>query len=234
MELAVGCPVRDRAWILPAWFEHVEAACERAGIEPRYLFVADPWNDADTVKACGIGAAERNRSIEVDVVDEGDRGPYRREWHRSRLAEMVVVRDRLLALARSYEPDLFWSLDSDILTHPDSLVSALEGIGRFDAVGMKAFMSPGTSCPSYAMLRGESWHRPNQDGFFPVDVIMASKLMTPKAYYVNYAYDDRGEDIGWSKCARVAGVKLGWDGRVCSKHVMRPWNLDVLDERCGY
>jgi hypothetical protein len=68
----------------------------------------------------------------------------------------------------------------------------------------------------------------------PVDVIMAMKLMKPSAYWVDYRDHEQGEDVGWSIACQEQHLRLGWDGRVCSKHVMKPEQLDPIDARCGY
>ena len=88
---------------------------------------------------------------------------------------------------------------------------------------------------SYAnIVNAHSLIRPDCLGVIPVDVIMAIKLMTPEALQEDYCFDTNGEDIGWSKSATAQGLKLAFDGRVCSKHVMRPGQLEKLDPRCGF
>jgi hypothetical protein len=71
-------------------------------------------------------------------------------------------------------------------------------------------------------------------GCHKADVIMAVKLMSPAAYNVDYEVHRQGEDIGWSIAARKKGVKLGWDGRTVSKHLMTKDALDKIDKRVGF
>lgn len=156
-------------------------------------------------------------------------------WVHERYEHMAGVRNRLLGIVRLHRPEWFWSVDSDVLVHPDTLRSALSLTDRFDAVGSKCYMTgPERDFPSFGM-----WHpgaggisRYDSNGQFPVDIIMAIKLMSPGAYGVDYAFHHQGEDLGWSFACRDAGLKLGWDGAITSRHVCEPELLDVDDARC--
>jgi hypothetical protein len=241
--IAIGCPVWRRDWVLPAWFAFVETACLKAGVgEPKYCFVGDPDNDLDTW-AVIEQAAGNGREVYVEVEPES-RGNDKRSWIPPRIERMVVLRNKLLGMVRQLEPDYFLSLDSDILLNPQALGQMIESLGSFDAVGTRCYMGPpsrnpgpgrGTSLPSYGMLtRNGGLRRVDSEGVFQVDVIMAAKLMSPKAYAIDYSADNRGEDVAWSRNARSAGLRLGWDGRSVSKHVMKPEYLAKVDDRCGY
>lgn len=236
MSLVVGCPIKDRAWIIPFWFGYMHAACAAAGLSPHVVFVGDPETDPYTFNA--IVDEMSHHSIDVSYVTvPGDGECYTRDWTPERYDHMVLLRNALLQHVRELDPALFWSLDSDILPAESALSSAIEMLGSFDAVGMRCFMTGGAdlSCPSFGMVNDGGLTRGDQpDGHFPVDVIMASKLMTRKAYNVDYSFHPQGEDVGWSANARAAGCKLGWDGRSASKHVMSPSELDVIDERVGF
>lgn len=229
MRLLVGCPVAFREWILPRWFDHVRKAVDVAGVEAGFVFVCD----------------DRDPSLPVIVEHAPDavvvpcttrRGMDKREWNPNRYREMVMFRNALLRAVRRDGPDAFLSLDSDILAHPDQVAVLVESLERFDAVGGRCYMtSTGRKFPSYAHLtRSRSLLRTDATGVFGVDVIMAIKLMGPAAYDVDYELHAQGEDVGWSVAARERGVRLGWDGRVISKHVMRPHLLDVVDARVGF
>lgn len=235
MRLVVGCPVRDRAWIMERWFEHVEAAVP-AGADVHYVFCGDPQTDAASFRVIDRECLVRSRDRTVVELDEIYSPSYKRVWNLDRFSHMVRLRNSLLVHVRRLEPDFFWSLDSDILAAPSALSGALEGADRFDAVGTKLYMTPkGTVAPSYGMLNPQGGlRRPDSDGFFKVDVIMASKVMAPKAYAVDYELHRQGEDIGWSIAARAAGCSLGWDGRTTSRHVMSESDLAGIDTRAGF
>jgi hypothetical protein len=230
MTVLVGCPVAHRAWVLPQWFDHVEKACALVGVKPEYAFVVDPSDESWPV------IRERTAGA-VIVPTANTKGDDTRNWASPhRFHEMVELRNALLAAVRTRQPEVFLSLDSDILLHPAHLQSMLEALHEYDAVGGKCFMTEtGTDFPSWAQLgRDGGLIRTDAWGLFPVDVIMAIKLMSPRAYAIDYEHDILGEDIGWSKACARAGVTLGWDGRVSSKHVREPHMLEQVDPRVGY
>lgn len=227
--LLVGCPVSRREWVLPAWLTAVTVSCARAGLEPAFVFVGDRSDPSFDV----IGRHAPS-SVVVEVTDL--RAIDRRQWGPRRYQRMVELRNRLLGAVREMEPAQFLSLDSDILLHPDAVMSLLEALDSYDAVGARCYMTEwGVSAPSYGQLgRQGTLQRTDTCGLVPVDVIMAAKMMRPTAYKVDYRFDMQGEDIGWSKACAEAGLRLGWDGRVISKHVLNPSMLDRVDPRVGF
>lgn len=217
-----------REWSLPMWFDHVELAC---GATPRYVFIGDQDNDPETY------AVIKERAGDFVWVQEPEARPLDiREWNPRRYTRMAEVRNKLLAAVREIGPDVFFSLDSDVLLHPDALRGMLGVLDEGNAVGGKVFLSEyGRECPSWATLGREgSIRRSDSSGTFPVDVIMAVKLMSPAAFAVDYRFDLQGEDIGWSKAARETGVKLMWYGGVTSKHLFTPAQLHEVDDRVGW
>lgn len=236
--LLIGAPVRAREWIIERWMDHIEAAAAGAGLTPAYVLVGDRRDPTVDLAERRCGLLGRDFRLvhegEPDLVDE-------RTWaNPGRFARMAYLRNQLLGAVREIGPDLFWSVDSDILMHPRSLVTAIPLLERFAAVGNRCYMSEvGYDAPNWAV-----WHPgagglvrfgddPEVLGEWPVNIIMAAKLMTPAAYAVDYGDHHQGEDCFWSLACKVAGLKLGWAGP-CSKHVMRPELLYVVDPRCGY
>jgi hypothetical protein len=229
VNLVVGCPVSCREWILPTWFRHIERAAEVAGLQPSFTFVCHPH---DRSWACLLEHAPEATIVPASF----NRGNDERRWNPPRYLQMVELRNELLAAVREQQPDLFLSIDSDILLHPDQLKLMIECLDRFDAVGGRCYMtSSGTRFPSWGRLsKYGNLQRTDADGTFAVDVIMAVKLMAPAAYAVDYQFDMQGEDIGWCRAAAQAGVRLGWDGRVIAKHVLAPHLLTARDPRVGF
>lgn len=231
----VGCPVRSRGWILRHWHEHLLAAADRVGIEPELVFVGDVQRDRDSFDVIDeLGPAV--------VVDHPQRNiADHRDWCRHRYVQMVEIRNALLGAVREVGPDVFVSLDSDILLHPDALKFGLETLATdprgFAAVGLRAFLNtpPGRRCPTYAMFNGaHALRRRDTEGVIKVDVLMAAKIMSPAAYSIDYVLHHHGEDPGWSRKVKEAGLVLGWDGRTVSKHIMAPAYLERPDPRCDW
>lgn len=229
--LLVGCPVNRREWIIERWLEHLHAAAAKAGMAPEVLLLGAE-HDETIARARKVG---ERLAICVRAVDSGEhRSPNLtagnaerdgwRRWSSARLSHMVHLRNRLLAEVRKREPGLFLSLDSDVLLHEQGLVTMLQTISTtdFSAVGSKTYMTnTADRAPNYALI-DETGRlvRPNSEAVRRVDVLMAVKLMTATAYAVDYEFDARGEDIGWSLACARHGLQLGWDGRVTSQHVM--------------
>jgi len=235
--LAVGCPVRDRAWAIPFWFEHLLNALGPAEIDRSdvtAVFVGD-YSEDGTFRVIEENCLKY--SINLLVMDRpGTGGTYVRDWKMSRYEQMAELRNALLDGVQSIGPDLFWSLDSDILVADQTLASAIDALDAFDAVGSRCYLSnKGTWCPNYANLSSTgSLLREDSDALKKVGVLMAAKLMTPQAYQIRYVGHRQGEDIGWSLNARKAGLVLGWDGRTISKHVFTPSRINEIDPRCGF
>lgn len=210
----VGCPVRNRAWILPRWFDATREAFAVAGIEPVYVFAIGDSDD-DT-----RALVEAQSSYSIVTRGESDERPH--QWNAKRFAEMAGVRNQLLGVVREHRPDYFLSVDSDILLAPETLVQLLETVPGYAAVGGKCYMTPrGRLYPSYGMLQLATLRREDSAAVLAdVDVVMALKLMTPAAYNVDYRPHDFGEDVGWSVAVRELGGRLAWDGRTTNAHVM--------------
>lgn len=230
--ILVGCPVRKREWILPMWREYVYCSFENAGLDsPKFIFVvgADDqesvdWEDAESI-----------------VVEEESREDVR-FWEGDRYHHMVFLRNKLLSRVREIGPDLFLSLDSDILLHPEAMSSMMSVLSQDEgawAIGGKANMDSGNYSPSYGIWCNKSQHnlgfrREPSDDIRVVDIIMAVKLMRESAYSVDYEWHHWGEDIGWSLAVARQGGTFLWDGTVTNKHVMRKEGLGEIDARCGY
>jgi len=213
----VGCPVLLRAWAMPGWFAHLDAAAARAGAHLEFIFVGASW-DLNTWQAIHAGVGARDVT-EITVPEP--RHDDRRDWASpGRKQRMVDLRNTLLGRVRELAPDWFLSIDSDIDLHPDALGYLLETCSsRFDAAGAAVNLVAGA--PNYYIRnRGGGLERPPQRNpvVIGVDVIAAVKLMSPAAYQIDYTYNDHGEDVGWSDAARAAGLRLGWDARCWSTH----------------
>lgn len=238
MNLLVGCPVLHREWILDRWFDYVLHAALKAGFDEEnlsFVFVGDPVKDPETWEII-----RRRDPLASEVWVPDPRPRDKREWKDSRYRRMVFLRNSLLQQVRLEAPDLFLSLDSDVLLHKDALTRMIElstaAGGLYDAVGSRCYLhARGTKCPSWANLsKLGQLQRSDTEGTHRVDCIFAIKLMTPAAYAVDYRNDTQGEDTGWAKNVKAAGLKLGYTGEVASKHVMDPKFLDVVDERIGW
>lgn len=238
--LAVGCPVRSRAWILDRWFQHTVDACDSAGVEATFVFAVDERDESFPI------IDRWSRHVDVEVTELHEDGPADRNWNnRDRLEHMVDVRNRLLGLVRELGAGLFWSLDSDILVPPLALRSALNYLNDrgLDGVATLTWMvSTGFEWPNFGQWspsHGGLLRFPARPGIqLPAQIIMAAKLLGPRAFGVDYRLQpidpNAGEDIGWSLAAGAAGCQFGVDGSHPAKHVMGVDMLDAVDRRVGW
>lgn len=236
MRVLVGCPVSSREWIIESYMDFATFAVAQVTDDFEFVFLSgkdDPTNDLI------VSSAERLR-VGTTIIGTGeDARADVRAWNHDRYEHMADLRNQLLAHVRYEEPDIFLSLDSDMLMHPKQFESMMAHLSDYDAIGGKAYLSSsGRHCPTWGKFKkgtkGGAFTRHDAEYVFRVDVLMAIKAMTPAAYNVDYEATNVGEDIGWSLNAREQKLKLGWDGKFTTKHVMHPDRVDVVDDRCGY
>lgn len=224
--------------------DHLAWATVEAGIHDEDVKLVFVSHEEDPTNPILRTTADLYGFQSLFVTDEQPPTVEPRSWEPARLRTMVRVRNALLGAVRELEPDLFLSLDTDILLHPKALrkmIRLLEVAGkqhaRPSATSHCVWLDEtGTKYPNFAMLtpRGQLRREATTGDVMGVHVLMAAKLMTPRAYAVDYEYDSRGEDIGWSLAVRQQGMRLAWTGSVTSKHCYLPEHIDRVDRRCGY
>ena len=233
MKLLVGCPTRNRTWILEKWRDHVEGATPGSW-DLEYLFVIGE-DDTETFEL--IKDWKRTHIV---FVEEQDPGMIRSWGKPGRYDHMVFLRNTMLSKVRHLNPDLFLSLDSDILLGQDTIRNMYETLTKyeFDAVGGLTWFDPVdplcTNVAKWVSSSKSGFKRVQSRGTHKVDIIMGIKLMTPAAYNVDYCYHHLGEDLGWNKNMFLAGKQMGLDGRTANKHIMKPEYMDRKDKRVGW
>ena len=133
MKLVVGCPVHERGWILPAWLEHLRDW--KADIE--LVFVVTPGEDETVDIIDNITWAP----VHTFEMLEGTHGTERDWGNKDRLDTLVACREALRREAAVLEPDLFFSVDSDILVQGGSLPKLLYALADYDAVSPLVYLS---------------------------------------------------------------------------------------------
>lgn len=230
--IVVGCPVADREWVIAHWLDHIVRAASLARVEVEVVLIGPADDPTSSLAREHANALElpllwfdSGESVDDCARQVSELGGDEHAWPDVRLRHLVRLRNQLLDLVRSKSPELFLSIDSDVLLHERALDLMVELLthSRYAAVGGKVHLSPfNQDAPNYAQLTGGGrLHRVDSTNVLEVDAIMALKLMHPDAYAIDYAFDARGEDIGWSTACRQRGLRLAWDGRVTSQHLMR-------------
>ncbi len=237
-KLIIGCPLKGRSNIIEHWLQHSILSAGQTDINFAFWFLIDRNDPVADDLIDLFNKYELINHLNVDFFEpfDGKGSTKEHHWHKEKYEYMVELRNTLLGQVRKVKPDFFLSLDSDILLQKQTISNLLETSSKFDAVGGRTYLSYNSKLPSYAMLNKSTsnLHRPDIDQICKVDVIMAIKLMKERAYNVDYAYDSRGEDIGWSLNAKKEKVSLGYDGRVANKHIMEESMLGTIDKRVGY
>lgn len=233
-DIMIGCPTQNRSWILPKWKEYVDAAIPD-GWDARFIFAVPTWDNETTEL---VSSWENTQIIPTSEPCREDVRPWANKDSYNHMAEL---RNTILRYVRGHHPDLYLSLDSDILLHPLAVQNMYETMQTYgaNAVSSKVFLDQVdwnvTNAAAWVNpVTCQSFMRHLSEGTYPVDVIMAIQMMDNLAYNVNYEYHDMGEDFGWCKNLGRSGASVYFDSRVKSKHVMTQEWLDKVDPRVGY
>lgn len=221
MNLVIGAPCKDRAWILPEWLYAIESQ----GVEADIICLVSASEDGTEEildKAEGLTVLFDDRpgrnTTEIDGHAWGDLNTY---------AYMSSLRNRLVDEAIAYQADYFFSLDTDIILPPGALLQLLDFAEKH----------PGVVAPAVNMTTGTTawntmdWvdretpgmaHRPVVDPQGGrVDVIMAAMLLDRSGMECVWGAHGQGEDVGYCLDAARRQVPLWWLPSVKCEHRMR-------------
>lgn len=240
MELVIGAPVFQRAWVLDEWFSHLAGQGLPHDLQVRdvTILLNDGGSSDGTLDI--IDEWDERVGWSVEVIDSSDHGEHvaSRAWSGKRYSLMADLRNQLLARVRELRPTYYWSHDTDILAPPETLMTLLEGQGRFDGTAPTVYMTEHSTLHPNSMrfIHGDRVRRtvPKGPDFWRVGVAFASVLMNKELYAVDYAGHEQGEDIGWGLNARRAGLTFGVHPGCKCKHVMTLSQLGRVDHRVGF
>jgi hypothetical protein len=233
MKLVIACPIYKRDWILPYWIRCIlRQSVDISNIG--FIFEVSP-DDKATIDALRVWKHLDKNILFFDIVERPDIPHFEhqnngRQWTLSKYHNMINMRNSILSRVRQYEPDYYFSLDSDILIeNPNTIELLIAHINDgADAVSPLMYMTPvGTAFPSVMSWSNED----NQKGsrktdypigtYFQADIIMAAKMMSKKTYMnVNYEFHQQGEDLGWSNNAKKHNLKLFSASYIYAPHIM--------------
>jgi len=232
LKVVVGCPVAERAWVLPQWL----AAIREQTIEVEIVcLLGDSKDDTEELlREAGVtlletGAPTRSPERMLSHTWSQDEGEFRL---------MAQLRNLLCYYAHEeLRADIFFSLDSDIILPSASAIELLlqalhdyAGNAVAPLVDMAAPLDLPVPKPPPAWnfmqwkLAGISAerapHGPLAGMPFRAGVIMAAMMLDRTAQLVRWKDHPQGEDLGWSTDAFRHGVRLLVDPRVQCRHVM--------------
>lgn len=241
MKLIIGCPIYQRSWIFPYWI----SAIERQSIDLSqvgFVFVGSK-DDEETISMLETWKIRHPEVKVFDIIIADNLNHFahiegQRHWTISKYENMVNLRNLLLSKVREYQPDFFFSLDSDILLSNPSTIELLIAHLKdgADAVSPLMFMTPtGTQFPSVMKWLEEAGGRAHRNyefslgDYFKADVIMAAKMMSKNVYNnIDYSIHQQGEDLGWSSNCSKNGYSLYSASYIYAIHVMSRQMLEVI------
>lgn len=239
MKLIIACPIYKREWILPQWIRCILKQSIHIS-DIGFIFEVSP-NDTPTIQSLlAWKSIDKNIPI-LEIVERSDIPHFEhqnngRQWTLSKYHNMINMRNSILKKVREYQPDYYFTLDSDILIeNPNTLELLIAHINNgADAVSPLMYMTPiGKDFPSVMSWKdkiGEKAYRQRDypiGSYFKADIIMAAKMMSKRTYMnVDYEFHQQGEDLGWSKNAGLKGYNLYSASYIYSPHIMSPIHLN--------
>jgi glycosyltransferase involved in cell wall biosynthesis len=229
MRVVVGCPVAERAWILPRWLEAVHR--QSIPVEIVCLYTESKDNTRQLLEDAGA------KVVESPLQTRPASRMHLHYWGKDEYKLMSSLRNSLLEVVRGLDTDWFLSLDSDIILPDSKAIARLIDVAvdrQSNAVAplvdleapnpLPVSETPG---PSWNWMRwkvrGASGRRDRSfvmEEPFEVDVIMAAMLLDRYAQKVRWHPHTQGEDIGWSVEAYRRDLRLMVDPTVVCEHHM--------------
>jgi glycosyltransferase involved in cell wall biosynthesis len=224
VRVMVGCPVRNRAWILPRYLDCLQKI-DKKDIKLRYCFIINDCNDASPQI---LEKFKRQQPEPVLLITRNHflpGGTHRSEYSFSRLAEL---RNLLLEAFLQSDSEYLFSVDSDILVPQNILALLLRD--NCDIISSLVCNGHEIGDPGiYNILqrnKGGNYIHIRQfprDQVFPVDCTGAAYLIkrTVIEAGVRYSGKNGGEDIAFCEGALARGFGVFCDGRIECLHIMQ-------------
>ena len=221
-KLAIGCPVFEREWILPSWFN---CLYNQSGINTQEIDLVFAYTEGnDRTLEFIISQEENFNAVYVlacnDLPAYGDR-------NRDRFYPLVELRNRILDTLIEIGADLYFSWDSDILI-PENCIEELLKRDK-DIVAPWVDLTPPRGIPNCASrVKGtdifkryhpiEEHYPPN--AFYQVDTVFAIFLMQRKVFEIcRYSWHVGGEDYGWAIDVEDKGFESWMDSNIVCTHI---------------
>lgn len=217
----IGCPVRNRAWALPAYLTALEAL-DYPAERVRFVFVLnDSTDDSETI----LRAFARKRP--TSLLRHDLNFPRWQRGHYS-YANLALLRNLLIAETLRCEADYLFSVDSDVLPPPHALRRLLAA--EKPLIGARVPNDLHLSGPHWrcnflcADARGRLRHPRTfpRDAVIPVDVVGAAVLIARAVLESGCRYEPAptGEDEGFCRRAKAAGFQPWVDTGLTCRHLM--------------
>jgi cellulose synthase/poly-beta-1,6-N-acetylglucosamine synthase-like glycosyltransferase len=228
----IGCPVRNRAWILPRYLQYLQ----KLDYPPHLLefcFIVNDCHDSTpaVLEDFARKLPGRVRLIYADI--HSHHGHRRGQYN---LHHLAYLRNLLLSAFLQSNCRYLFSVDSDIMVPSHALKQLLDD--NCDIVS--ALVCNGHLLADqnlYNVLRIENGNyihmrKVPRNRVFTVDCTGAAYLIKRKVveeYGVRYSAENGAEDIGFCQMAQAKGLEICCDGRIECLHIMQEEEILTTD-----
>lgn len=222
MNLTIGCPVYNREWILPTWFDCLYAQEDVNLSEVNLVFGYTQGEDRTLDYIC-----EQEKNFKhICIVDCNDLPAFDNR-DPARFFPLVEIRNRIIDALLATDTDMYFSYDSDIIIQPDCLKTLIAD--DKDIVGPWMDIVPPGGIPNCASRIGATTAfrriKPYDRNYpigsvYRVDTVFAVFLMKRKVFEnCRYYWHTGGEDFGWALDVAAKGYESWIDGTTIATHI---------------
>ena len=221
MRLAIGCPVYNREWSLPRWFQCIfNQKMPPKNIDLVFAYTKGTDNTLGILEKYG----EKFNSLNIincdDIKAYGDRDS-------DRYYSLVILRNRIFDELRKIQPDYYFSYDSDILLPENTLKEIIKD--KKDVVGPWVDLVPPNGIPNCVTKIGNGFRRRKpydlyypKKGLYEVSTVFAVSLMTNEVFNTcTYKWHAGGEDYGFAEELLASGYHSWMDARFIGDHLYK-------------
>lgn len=221
----VGCPVRNRAWILPRYLECL-LNLEHPGQELEFCFIINDCDD-ETPEILEQFVEQETGRVKLIYknlgrTDRHIRGAYS-------FARLAILRNCLIEAFLDSKCAYLFSVDSDILVPSDTLRRLIDDNCDIISAPVCNGHELGDMSIYNVLARNSNGYLVHirdfpRDRIFPVDCTGAAYLLKRRVLEdpsIRYSSQMGAEDIGFCRAALDREFKIYCDGRLECVHTMR-------------
>lgn len=223
MKIAIGCPIYNREWSLPRWFQCVFD--QKVSLKNTDLVFAYTEGDDKTLDIINKYGQKFNS---LNIIECNDIRAFGNR-DSDRYYSLVILRNRIFEVLRELQPDYFFSYDSDILIPEGTLKGLIKD--KKDIVGPWVDLVPPNGIPNCVtqLPNGGGFRRRKpydqfypQAGLYEVSSVFAVSLMKNEVFNTcTYKWHTGGEDYGFAEEVINAGFTSWMDANFIGTHLYK-------------
>lgn len=227
----IGCPIRNRAWILPRYLESLQRL-EYPGQGVEYCFIINDCCD-ETPQILEQFAQRETGRVKLIYQNYGTTHGHLRGSYN--LTHLAALRNRLIQAFLNSECAFLFSVDSDILVPPETLRRLIDDNCDIVSTLVCNGHELGDESIYNVLVRSQNGYYVHlrdfpRDRVFRVDCTGAAYLISRRVlenFAIRYSSKRGAEDIGFCHAAAEKGLKIYCDGRLECTHAMREENVNA-------